>query len=234
MVVAFGALTSCRKEKENVIPTPATGDVSLTVEYNVDGMPLRFDSLMYTNAAGNKFSVTKVHYYLSRFKFYAGGQVKYTSDTIIYADGKKPLSFRFSDLQATGYDSVSFHIGLDEAQNISNSLPATTENVNMGWPDMMGGGYHFLKLEGHWEDTAGTLGYAMHIGNNGYLVRAGAKKNFTVKGGETLNMVMSMDIAEWFANPNTYDLAKDGLYSMGNAPLMKKLSENGIDVFSFR
>lgn len=232
LAVAALAIASCRKEKANVIPGPTTGDATVSVVYNVGGKQLLFDSIMYTNAAGNKFSVTKVHYYLSRFRFYSGGQVKYSSDTIIYVDARKNMQFGFTGLPATTYDSVSFHIGLDEAQNMSNSLPATIENVNMGWPDMMGGGYHFLKLEGHWEDAGGTLGYAMHIGNNGFLVKAGTKKSLTVTGGKTLDFKMNMDINEWFANPHTYNLATDGVYSMGNAPLMKKLSENGGDVFT--
>ena len=103
----------------------------------------------------------------------------------------------------------------------------------MGWPDMMGGGYHFLKLEGHWMDTGGQLGYAMHIGKNGFLVKAGTKASLQVLGGKTINRKLMMNINEWFAHPNTYNLATDGVYSMGNAPLMKKLSENGSDVLSF-
>ncbi|HEY9176264.1 MAG TPA: MbnP family protein [Flavipsychrobacter sp.] len=232
LMMAVLVVSACRKEKENVIPTPTVGDLTINLGYHVDGEQLLFDSLRYTNAAGNMYSVTKVHYYLSRFRFYNRGEVKYSSDTIIYADAAQTTSFTFRSLPATIYDSVSFYIGLDEAQNISNSLPATAENVNMGWPDVMGGGYHFLKLEGHWMDSTGKLGYAMHIGKNGFLVRSGMKKGITIPGGKTSVMKLMMNINRWFANPNTYDLAKDGVYSMGNAPLMKKLSENGEDVFT--
>lgn len=231
-MLAVTVLSACRKEKENVIPVPTTGDVAVSVGYHVDDKQLLFDSVMYTNAAGNIYSVTKVQYYLSRFRFYIGGSVKYSSDTIVYADAAQSTSFMFRNLPAIAYDSVSFYIGLDEAQNISNSLPATAENINMGWPDMMGGGYHFLKLEGHWVDTTGKLGYAMHIGKNGFLVRSSVKKNITVQGGKTSDMKLIMNINEWFESPHTYNMAKDGVYSMGNASLMKKLSENGVDVFT--
>ena len=37
----------------------------------------------------------------------------------------------------------------------------------MAWPDVMGGGYHFLKLEGHYKKDSLLAGYAMHIGQNG-------------------------------------------------------------------
>lgn len=231
-MLAAIALSACRKEKENVIPVPTAGDLAINLGYHVEGEQLLFDSLIYTNAAGNIYSVTKVHYYLSRFRFYNGGEVKYSSDTIVYVDAAQATNFMFRNLPATMYDSVSFHIGLDEAQNISNSLPATAENINMAWPDVMGGGYHFLKLEGHWVDTTGKLGYAMHIGKNGFLVKSGVKKNITVQGGKTSDIKLMMNINEWFNNPHTYNLATDGVYSMGNAPLMKRLSENGGDVFT--
>jgi len=224
-------ITACRKERANVIPAPNLGDVNVQLKYNVDGKPLVFDTLIYTNAAGNLYSVSKVRYYLSRFRFYAGGAVKFSSDTIIYADALNPQQVTFKNVPVGTYDSVSYNIGLDEVQNISNSLPATLENINMGWPDMMGGGYHFLQLEGHWKDSTGNLGYAMHIGKNGFLVKAGTKKTIQVHGGKTLNLAMTMNINEWFTNPHMYDIDKDGVYSMGNAVLMKKLSENGGDVF---
>ncbi len=232
IMIAAIAFTSCRKEKENVIPAPLTGDLAINVGYHVDGKPLCFDSLMYTNTAGNLYSVTKVHYYLSRFRLYKEGNVKYSSDTILYVDAEQAMNFLFRHVPVMIYDSVSFHIGLDEGQNKSNSLPATAENVNMGWPDVMGGGYHFLKLEGHWIDSTSKLGYAMHIGNNGFLVRAGIKANIEVRGGNITNRKLMMNINQWFAGPNTYNLATDGVYSMGNAQLMKKLSENGGDVFT--
>lgn len=224
-------ITACRKEKANIIPAPSRGDINVQLKYNVDGNPLVFDTLIYTNAAGNLYSVSKVRYYLSRFSFYTAGVAKYSSDTIIYADALVSQQVTFKNVPVGTYDSVSYNIGLDQAQNISNSLPATLENINMGWPDMMGGGYHFLQLEGHWKDSTGNLGYAMHIGKNGFLVKAGTKKTVQVQGGKTLKLAMNMNINEWFANPHMYDIDKDGVYSMGNATLMKKLSENGRDVF---
>lgn len=231
LVLTVMTISACRKEKANVIPAPTIGDVNIQLKYSVDGKSLVFDTLMYTNAAGNLYSVSKVRYYLSRFRFYNAGTVKFSSDTIIYADAIIPQQVTFKNIPAGTYDSVSYHIGLDEAQNISNSLPATLENINMAWPDMMGGGYHFLQLEGHWKDSTGNLGYAMHIGKNGFLVKAGTKKTVQVQGGKTLKLALTMNINEWFANPHMYDLDKDGVYSMGNAILMKKLSENGRDVF---
>lgn len=228
--------TGCKKERDNIIPEQSViyGDVNFKINYAVDAALLYLDSLMYTNAAGNKYSVTKIQFYLSQFKLYVNNEVKYSSDDIFYLDAKSTnySQVTLKSLPAIEYDSVSFTIGLDEEQNISNSLPATSENIVMSWPDIMGGGYHFLKLEGHWRDTNGSAGYAMHIGKNGFNIKTGAKGIITVSAGKSIYLTMSMNVNEWCANPNTYDLANDGVYSMGNAALMKKLSENGRDVFS--
>lgn len=228
--------SGCVKEKTNVIPQPSAsyGDVNLKIGYDIDGAPLIFDSLLYTNVAGNKYSISKINYYISRIRFYANEELKYSSDDIFYLDAKTSSfsQIKLKNIPAIEYDSISFNIGLDEEQNISYSLPANNENIIMEWPDMMGGGYHFLKLEGHWLDSNGIVGYAMHIGKNGFCVRSGAKSKFKIPAGDLLGLTMSMNVNEWFRNPNVYDLASDGVYSMGNAALMKKLSENGKNVFS--
>ena len=41
----------------------------------------------------------------------------------------------------------------------------------MAWPTAMGGGYHFMKVEGHYLDTSNTIqGFAIHLGKNNNLV----------------------------------------------------------------
>ena len=107
ILLATIGFTSCRKEKENVIPVPLTGDLAVNVGYHVDGKKLFFDSLMYTNAAGNVYSVSKVHYYLSRFRLYKEGSVKYASDTIIYVDAEHAMNFLFRNVPAMTYDSMA-------------------------------------------------------------------------------------------------------------------------------
>ncbi len=145
LFIAGVIVTGCKKEREDVIPAPTIkyGEVSFKMKYTVDAAPLYFDSLMYKNAAGNKYSVTKIHYYLSHFMLYTKGELKYSSKDIFYLDAQSSLFSEVSlkNIPVMEYDSVSFTIGLDTDQNISNSLPASNENIVMIWPDMMGGGY---------------------------------------------------------------------------------------------
>lgn len=137
------------------------------------------------------------------------------------------------DVPVGNYIGISFNIGLDSAQNISDGLPATTDNVNMKWPNPMGGGYHFLKLEGYYKDTTATPGYAMHLGTNSCLVPIKLFKPINVTTDSKIPLGLVMNINEWYKNPTTFDFNKDGNYIMGNAAAMKKITDNGRDVFSF-
>jgi hypothetical protein len=104
----------------------------------------------------------------------------------------------------------------------------------MAWPDAMGGGYHFMKLEGHYLDTVNVdKGYAIHLGKNENLV--------TAKVNSTLHQVywdhrytLYFDINEVFANPYTYNLNFDKNYTMSDSLAMLKIKNNMSDAFSIK
>jgi hypothetical protein len=228
-------VAGCRK-KETIQPTVGSGKIAIDIEYVVGGIPLIFDTVTFTNTAGNTYSITNLQYYLSAFRFYKNNELLHYSSKIVYIDARVPGTSHFEITELTGmnvgtYDSVSFCIGIEPALNITNSLPATLENIGMGWPDVMGGGYHFLKLEGHWNDGGSISGYAMHLGTNNYQVSTGVKCKMIIDKVANGQLNMTMDINEWFANPYEYNFSTDGLFSMGVDSLMQKLTNNGVDVF---
>lgn len=227
LLVATVYTTGCKKDK-----TTPFGKLVLKLEHKVDNAPLVWDSTMYTNEAGNRYGIERVQYYLSDFHFYSNRQPAYAIDSVFFVDAREAgkTTFTFPDCP-TGYiDSVTFLIGVAPEHNISNKLPATADNIAMGWPDMMGGGYHFLKLEGHCEDGAQVRGFAAHIGKQGFQVHAGTRFNAHVNSDKPGEIIMTMNINEWFRGPYTYNLLNGG-YSMGNEQLMGLLKENGADVF---
>jgi hypothetical protein len=103
----------------------------------------------------------------------------------------------------------------------------------MAWPDMMGGGYHFMKLEGSYVDSTGTYGYAMHVGKNAYLVNCTMSHHFDLNTGLNAKELV-MNVNEWFKNPAIYDFNVDGNYSMGVMAAMTKLKNNGTDIFTIQ
>ena len=212
------------------------GKIVVNISHQVDGVRLLFDTVTYTNAAQNVYSVEKLQYYLNDIKIYKSKILRYSGSDIILVDAQKDSVTSFTIIPASGlevctYDSIAFKIGVESALNTSYGLPQTLDNLGMAWPDAMGGGYHFLKLEGHYKNNSLLAGYAMHIGGNGFMVRGGfhCALNIAPAGDAELNIIMNVN--EWFRNPNNYDFNTDGVFTMGDTVLMQKLVQNGADVF---
>lgn len=234
MLVAF-ILASCTHRTDNYNPEALShGGISIIIHHGVDNQPLVWDSIMYRNEAGNVYSISKLHYYISNIRLYKDNIIVQQSDSVYYIDAKHQYSSIISipALLKGVYDSVALTIGLLPFRNISYSLPATIENTNMGWPDAMGGGYHFLKLEGHWKDAAEVNGFALHVGKSGFHCEAGFVCGLDVRPNQMTKLNIMMNINEWFRKPAIYDLSSDGVYSMGNEALMRKIIVNGQDVFT--
>jgi hypothetical protein len=87
-----------------------------------------------------------------------------------------------------------------------------------------------MKLEGLFHDCTSLFGFAMHLGNNPYVVPVTLNRSLPHNGtADTLRL--NMNINEWFENPYIYDFNVDPNYSMGIDTAMMKLSRNGKDVF---
>lgn len=223
--------SACNKEE----PTPV-GNANIELEYSVDGQLLQFDTIRYLNEAGNNYSVNSLEYYLSDFTFINSDEIIYKAPEIQYVNARSVSRNQFSlkNVPAGDYDCLELTIGLSPENNISNSLPDSIYNFNMFWPDVMGGGYHFMKLEGHYLDSTGNFtGYTMHLGVNGNAVRVKlCGLQIQVKENAPVTIRLNMNINEWYQNPSVYDFSIDGNYTMGIDSLMQKLSANGADVFS--
>jgi hypothetical protein len=219
---------SCKKSDEK-----HSGIVKIQINHTVDGKPLVLDTLDYRNEAGNIYRIERLQYFLSDLRFYGNRQLVAHVDTVIYVDARTPEKclFTLQDFPFRYVDSVSFLIGVTPKYNVTGRLSSTMETAAMDWPQMMGGGYHFLKLEGRWADNSQTPGFAAHLGKQGYQVSAGMHCAYLPGKHVSDPLVMTMNVNEWFRSPHQYDFSKDGVYSMGDEALMLKLKENGTDAF---
>lgn len=226
--------SSCRKEES--LPS-VSSDLTFQIHYEVDGIPLLTDSIRYTNQAGNEYSVNHLEYYLSGLELYGKGQLLYRSDAVYYINALKAETNQMvmPAVPHGTYDSAFILLGLDSLHNLTHALPNTLDNFNMAWPPAMGGGYHFMKLEGYFKDAGGSTqsGYAMHLGKNPNLVRLKIVKSF-IHSNDSKSLFLTMNINEWYKNPLVYDFETDGNYSMGSAQAMLKLKTNGSYVFTLK
>ena len=234
VVVLFSLLIliqSCRKE-DKIESAPLALTVSVT--HSVDDSLLQLNNFNYHNFAGNVYEVLNLKYYLSDFRFFNSDGSSVFDPQVILVDASRSSNLlRFEGLTAGKYNKITFLIGIDSARNIHNGLPNTTENENMSWPVAMGGGYHFLKMEGHYLKNNIETGYAIHLGKNKNLIAISINKPFEISESHK-NQTLNMNINEWFVNPNIWNFETDPNYTMSDDAAMLKISQNGTTVFSLK
>jgi hypothetical protein len=250
-------LTGCKKDDKPTPPSPS-GKIIFSINHQVNGQPLTENDLIYTNAAGNEYLITEVKYFISDITFYRhDGSKKVIGDwkDIFYVDENIPetKTIRFFDnIPAGTYDSISLTFGISEQKNKSFMFVNPPE-VDMFWPEVLGGGYHYMMINGKWKDTTGVnQPFNFHLGigqlyhgnttnvdsiyafvQNYFMVHLPGS-GFTMNDKDTLTFNLSMNIEQWFQNPREFDFNYWGGAIMQNQPAMQMAKENGWDVFSIK
>ncbi|MBL7936621.1 MAG: hypothetical protein JNM51_12520 [Bacteroidia bacterium] len=204
-----------------------------TVSLKCDAAFVYIDSLMNINSSGNIYSIHTVNFYISNFKMKRDDDSIFSSSQIIYIDPflSSKNTFYLDSIPVGNYTEVMYTIGIDSNHNIDYGLTATLDNLNMAWPTAMGGGYHFLKMEGHYLDSLNiNQGYAIHIGKNENLILV---KNYQLlqQRNDTHEYSMIFNINEVFTNPYNYNLNIENNYTMSDSVAMLKIKNNIKDAF---
>jgi hypothetical protein len=234
-VICSSGMTPSNYEKQCVSGRDAF-QVKITVIHKVGNELLEFDTLRYQNSSGNKYSVYTLRYFLSGISL-----TKNTGETVLlkevqYVDGRiiKTNSFLSGDLVPAGeYLFLTFQFGLNDQFNVSGRFPNHPEN-RMEWPETMGGGYHYMKLEGKIESTAEDLNFQAHTGRlneTSHFIRISLPVKGLKVDHDGVSIQLIMDINQWWEQPNKLDL-NDISAIMDNYQIQKQLMENGRNVFS--
>ncbi len=124
----------------------------------------------------------------------------------------------------------------------------------MFWPDILGGGYHYMMLNGKWiitnqEET--PFNFHLGIGQiytdtithntstiteyvQNYFTVTLPTPNLTIHANRTSTLTLQMDISSWFKTPYVWDFNYWGGSVMQNQRAMNGIKENGFDVFSIK
>jgi len=255
IVFIFLLLSGCQDEKKKITPD-TTGKIEFYFEHLVDQELIQFDTLIYTNEAGNPYLINEIQYFVSDIRLYKNdGSVK-------LIDEWKDIHYVDTDIQSTwywevfdkidegNYDSIGFTFGISEEKNISFMYVNPPEK-DMFWPEYLGGGYHYMKLNGKWlpeGQTIQTIPFDFHLGigqiyhsypdsitgfvQNYFDVSLPAS-DFSIGIGEKKLFVITMHIENWFKEPHIYNHDFFGGYIMQNQDAMQTVKENGSNVFSF-
>ena len=235
--------------KEKPIKEPSL-DVNIAFLHHIKGDSLLLDSSLCTNEAGNQFYVNEIKYFISNVCLYQNGQ-KYNLGThYIDTDYPETLLWDVSSSLAEGkYDSLSFIFGLDEKENYNFHFVNPPQS-SMAWPISLGGGYHYMMLNGKYFDNNTLIPMNLHLGR-GQIYQGSSFDTDSIVGfvpnyfevclpediyiqrNEPITINIIMNIEKWFSNPYVYDITRWGSHIMQNQTAMQMLKENGKkDVFT--
>jgi hypothetical protein len=246
------SLAGCGKEPEQ-LPPPAAGKIKFVFHHYCDGEQLDYDVRKYINKAGNEYMVNEIQYFISdvRLLSIAPGQ-EYLINAwkdIHYVDTDIPTTQEwkvYDEIPEGTYNAIRFTFGINEEKNQSLMYTDPPESL-MFWPEYLGGGYHYLKLNGKWLDTNDLerpFNFHLGIGQEydavsgeitgfiqNYFELTVPGSEFVVNDGETTTIKLVMHVDRWFKTPHTYDHNEWGGDIMQKQEAMRIGCENGGDVF---
>ena len=227
-------------------------------EFYVDNAKLQQNDISLTtfrNAAGNLYQIEDIQMIISKIKLIRSDQseVIFNNDDFVHYidfEDTTTLSWTLPKSYEEGvYKSIGFTFGLDEEMNTSgrfNNPPIS----DMFWPETLGGGYHYMKLNCKWnyvESLKELTPLNFHLGR--YPIYAASFNDpidfvdnyfevnfpisFDVKEDEDKIFIVKVDINQWFAEPNVINFDDYvGVAIMQNQAIQTLAQQNGPSVFS--
>ena len=248
--------TSCKKEKVEIAgctdllalnynPLATIDDSSciypvntkLTVNFTqtIDGVDLTTNTMIYANSAGENYDIQTLKYLISDITLHADNGSALLLNEVHFIDISDSSTFSFTPdyVANNNYTSISFDMGLDPTKNSSNFYVNEDFHSTMVWPEPMGGGYHYMKLEGAYVNdstfynthTGGTMGNDYSFNNNSSIsLPVDAEYPF---------IDINMEINNWYQTPNEIAFSTYGMGIMMSMEKQMQLKQNGkTDVFS--
>ena len=223
-------INSCKPTEENLETR-----IQLSFSHHANGSQLSADSMIHTNVAGEKFNVKTLAYLLSDITLHNedGSSILLKEIQYININEQSSLYFESDVIDNGSYNALSFRFGLDTIKNISNNYVNENFHSTMAWPEPMGGGYHYMKLEGAFTNDSNF--YNTHTGGLMEMDFSFSKSldinGFNIDNDtENKGLMINMDLNNWYQNPHTINLAPAIMMDMTK---QMQLMNNGMnDVFS--
>jgi len=233
--------TSCTGE----LPEKQASFINFKFSQNWDGTTVtaaNFNTLQYSNANGEQLSISKLRYLISKVELHASDRTTLSLKGyfLIDLENDNTINTTFTTvIPDKTYTAITFNFGFDEIDNVFNYTDLNAASWN--WPGMLGGGYHNMQLEGQYTNATMTAPntYAYHMGKarvstgvfeDNHIAYTFQLNNVTFS--TTPSIEIKMNIAEWFKNPNQWDLNTYNNSLMGNYTAQTLMQANGSTAFS--
>ena len=214
--------------------------------HNWDGIAVTnadFNVLQFTNENGETLSIERLRYVISDITFTTTNNevLALNNYNLVDVTSANGLSYSInSQIPVGNYANVSFTFGLDNEDNSKNLIDLNSESFNV--PENLGGGYHYMQLDGKFiNSNMEEQGYNYHairaVDNPGPNPTFPQDTFITVNlGAVTITNATEIEVkanlAEWFRNPNVWDLNVLNQMLMPNSSAQILMYQNGQNVFS--
>ncbi|PCI97566.1 MAG: hypothetical protein COB15_07620 [Flavobacteriales bacterium] len=233
---------SCVYVKEEIVEN-TTATVTFNFTHHFDGIPVtaaNFNQFNFINANGDTMSISKLRYLVSGVKLNtsSGTELPMNGYNLVDVTNGTGLSYTIGQAEFGALANMSFNFGFDTTDNSGNYIDLNS--VSWGVPMMMGGGYHNMQLEGKYKVNGVDSLYAYHnIAKKRPTMMAPYEANHIAINlpGIALNqhnvvVEIKMNIAEWFKNPDTWDLNTFHSSLMMNYTAQSMMQANGYNAFT--
>lgn len=238
------SLTACDGGSDDAPSVSLTPSFRFT--HNWDGETLTsadFNTFQFTTENGDVISIERLRYVISHIVFTgsSGERLEFNVHNLVDVTNDEGLVYTLPFfIPATNYSNVSFTFGFNNEDNYQNYPDLNAASFNV--PDMLGGGYHYMQFDGKYldendEDQAFNYHAIRAVDNPGMTPSFPQDTFFTVNLGPMSigsdpEIEIKANLAEWFKNPNTWDLNELNTVLMPNSEAQIMMYENGQSVFS--
>jgi hypothetical protein len=236
-IITLIIFAACTQEKECCLQ-PEQFEITLNFTHNWDRLEFtkqNFNELKFTNANGERLSIEKLQYLISNISL-----LDAKNHHLIDVGENTGTSISILNLTEGSY-VLSFRFGFSDEDNTDGAYQ-DLNSVSFNVPEMLGGGYHFMQFNGKYLDTnSEESGFNYHTiravdktdPNNLEFEDTSFEVNLgTIKITNTTEIEIEVNLAEWFKNPNTWNLNELNTVLMPNFEAQKIMSANGKSVFS--
>lgn len=231
----FVFIMGCKDKPPVIVPETT---FTITCVNKVDGIPVNLDdtTYAYTNAAGNKYNVSALKYYISNVSLVKEDGDKVFLGGYFLMDESKPstLTRTFKQVPAGIYKGLEYFIGLDSLHNHTGDQAGDLDPAyGMIWT--WATGYRFLVLEGKYISNQNThSGFVFHVAlDTNLVVNKHAFPAISIQD-KNVTATLECNVNEIFQNPWIWDFNADGSFmeSFPNQiPQSVKISNNMGDMF---
>jgi hypothetical protein len=236
LILILILVTRCSEEKECCVQPQFTITLNFTHHWNgLKITPKDFNELKFTNENGERLSIERLRYLISNISLINGKNYH-----LIDVGENSGTSITIPELTDESY-ALSFKFGLSDEDNTDGTYQ-DLNSVSFSVPGVLGGGYHFMQFDGKYIDNnKEATGFNYHTikgvdttdPDNLKFEDTSFKVNLgTVVVANTTEIEIKMNLAEWFKNPNTWNLNELNTVLMPNFEAQKMMRANGDSVFS--